>query len=86
MPNLVFQKPLPRQKPSSTGHDDMGETFERLAGELVDKYLTPQIVLDTRVKNTKLLMKNMNMSLDEVLDALKIQGEERKAISEHIKS
>ena len=36
----------------------MGETFERLAEELVDKYLAPQIELETRVKCIKLLKKN----------------------------
>ena len=39
----------------------MGETFERLAEKLVDKYLTPQIELETREKCIKLLMKNMNI-------------------------
>lgn len=62
----------------------MGETFERLAEELVDKYLTPQIELETRVKCIKLLKKNMNMSTDEALDVLAIQGEDRKILVEQL--
>ena len=62
----------------------MGETFERLAEELVDKYLTPQIELETRVKCIKLLKKNMNMSTDEALDVLAIQGENRKILVEQL--
>ena len=62
----------------------MGETFERLAEELVDKYLTPQIELETRVKCIKLLMKNMNISMDEALDVLDIQGEDRQILVEQL--
>ena len=62
----------------------MGETFERLAEELVDKYLTPQIELETREKCIKLLMKNMNISMDEALDVLAIQGEDRKILVEQL--
>ncbi len=70
---------------SSAGNNEMGETFERLAEELVDKYLTPQIELATRVRLIKLLMKNMNLSMDEALDILNIQGEDRRILVEQLK-
>ena len=71
-------------KVSSIGHNDMGETFERLAEELVDKYLAPQIELETRVKHIKLLMKNTNMSMDEAFDVLDIQGEDRRIMEKQL--
>ena len=71
-------------KVSSIGLNDMGETFERLAEELVDKYLAPQIELETRVKHIKLLMKNTNMSMDEALDVLNIQGKDRQILVEQL--
>ena len=58
----------------------MGETFERLAEELVDKYLAPQIELETRVKHIKLLMQNTNMSMDEAFDVL-FSGKPNHALS-----
>ena len=64
----------------------MGETFERLAEELVDKYLAPQIELETRVKCIKLLEKNMNMSTDEALNTLEIKEKERAIIAKQLQN
>lgn len=65
------------------GRDTMCEAVEEYAKEYAREYAkeyAKEYASEQQVKNVKKLMKNMNFTMEQALDALEMQGEERKLI------
>lgn len=62
------------------GRDQMCEAVEQFAKEYADEE-----IMKSQINNVQNLMDNVNFTLEQALDALKIQGHEREVIIEHFK-
>lgn len=79
----IFFKPLAdgvrHFKETEEGRDAMCESFTKLADKVADER-----EMQTRAMDVSLLMDSMKMSLEQALDALKIQGKERAIIAKQL--
>lgn len=67
-------------KETERGRDQMCEAVEQFAKEYADEE-----IMKSQINNVQNLMDNVNFTLEQALDALKIQGHEREVIIEHFK-
>ena len=67
-------------KETERGRDQMCEAVEQFAKEYADEE-----IMKSQINNVQHLMDNVNFTLEQALDALKIQGHEREVIIEHFK-
>lgn len=66
-------------KETEKGRDQMCEAVEKYARNYADKK-----VMKSQVTNVQNLMENMKLTLEQALDAMGIQGDERVLITEQL--
>lgn len=70
-------------KEDKEGRENMCEAVEKYAKEYAEEYAKDYVVRE-RVCNVRNLMDSLKFTLDQALDALKIQGTERKLIIDQL--
>ena len=75
----AFAQGVKHFKETEKGRDQMCEAVEKYARNYADKK-----VMKSQVTNVQNLMENMKLTLEQALDAMGIQGDERVLITEQL--
>ena len=75
----AFAQGVKHFKETEKGRDQMCEAVEKYARNYADKK-----VMKSQVTNVQNLMENMKITLEQALDAMGIQGDERVLITEQL--
>ena len=70
-------------KETEEGRDNMCEAVEKYAKEYAKKY-AKEYAVNEKIGSVKNLIKNTKFTLEQALDALEIQGDERAFITEQL--
>ena len=77
----AFAQGVKHFKETEKGRDQMCEAVEKYARNYADKK-----VMKSQVTNVQNLMENMKLTLEQALDAMGIQGDERVLITEQLQN